>query len=120
MFWQAYSLLLHGCSERRRTHPKGASFHCRASTFPLKRWIRSTKARKKVPHHVSGNLKIDPHSFQTRLSFLIGTFERLQSAFDAIQKFPEHFYFTFVRAAAWRHEMVNFVLEQTGRKDGKM
>ena len=70
----------------------------------LWRRIWSAKARKKVPHHVSGNLKIDPHGFQTRLFFLVGLFQRSQSAFDAIQKLAEHFYFIFVRAAAWRHE----------------
>jgi len=70
----------------------------------LWRGIWSTKARKKVPHHVSGNLKIDPDSFKTRLSFLIRSFQRFDGAFDALQQFAQHFYFTFVRAAAWRHE----------------
>ena len=39
--------------------------------FLLRRWILSTEARTKVPHHVSGNLKIDPHSFQARFSLLV-------------------------------------------------
>ena len=47
--------------------------------FPLWCRILSAKIRKKVLHHVSGNLKIVPHGHQTRLSFLIELIERLSA-----------------------------------------